>query len=403
MMNIFVSEIKRQVTPKRFITYIGIPVVLACLWAWFIVGGTKVGFLGVNSYKDLEGIEAINVSNKDRNIYSGKMTEDTFSKAGKVFLDSLNDEDEVIMNDELLRYVVYVDALLTQELRLKEMAGEPFSFQELSDDFGYGFYEKENIYYDNLIKERTANQAKEDLAKREWQKVEQPYIYYASFDLWVDAVEHVQSLGFVLLIMIALFSSGIIAKDKESGLDEIISTTRHGRKTLLIAKVSIAILMSTLVYLIGIGLYIAILRYILPVNALETSAQLWGTSILPYNLGEILQKMIGFGLVGAITLSAFSVLVSSRSNKSSIAMIVTSLVVIISFVLSAMMDLSNPIVKWLSFFIPGSLVFSFSDFVGIPIVSLLGKAFLNFKLGFSISIIIFILSLSIASWKYIRR
>lgn len=402
-MDIFIAEFKRQFTIKRLISYVGLAIVLAIFWSWFIIGATKIGFLGKDSYEGLQGIEAIEASNKDRNAYSGKMTEDLFEQSGQIFLNSLGDDGEVIMNDELLQYVVYADTLLTQELKTKEMTRESLNFENFSDDFGYSFYEKENLYYDNLIKGMTDNQAEEDLAQREWQKVEQLYTYYASFGIWVEAVEHIQLLSFVLLIMIALFSSGIMVKDKESGLDEIISTTRGGRRSILVAKVSIPILMSTLVYIIGIGLYIGILKYILPVNALETSAQLWGASILPYNLGEIMQIMIGFGLLGAITVSAFSTFISSKSNKFSIAMIITSLVVILSFVLSSMIDLSNPILKWLSFFVPGSLVFSYSDLVGIPIVSFLGKAMLNFKLSFFISIAIFILSLSVASWRYLRR
>lgn len=404
-MDIFISEIKRQITTKRFITYIGIAIALAVLWSWFIIGGVKVGFLGKDSYQGLKGLEAIEASNKDRNVYSGKMTDDIFQLSSKVFLDSINDEDKIIMNEELLELTVYADTLISQEVRIRSISGKDFvtSFKELPDDFGDNFYEKEDLYYKNLINVSTTNQAEENLANRMWDDVEQPYTYHGGFGVWSDAVEHIQILGFVLIVMVAFFSSGIIAKDKESGLDEIISATKGGRNQLLVPKVLIPIIMGTLIYIVGMGLYIAILKYMLPTNALETSVQLFTTSVLPYSLGEIMRKMITFGLIGTITISTFSTFISAENNKTSIAMTIIVSVLIFGFILSVMMDLNNPILRWIHLLLPGSLVFSYFKFIRVPIISALGKAVLTFKLNLLITIVIFIISLGMVCRRYVRR
>lgn len=404
-MDIFISEIKRQFTTKRFISYIGIAVALAILWSWFIIGGVTIGFLGNATYPGLSGIEAIEASTKDKNVYAGKMTEDIFERSGRVFLNSIaNDEYEILMSDELLQIAVYADILVMQDYYLRTILGKDLvSYGELQEDFGHHFYEDENLYYENLIPLNTINQSEEKLASKMWSDVEKPYTYYGGFEVWRDAVEHIQLLGFVLLIMVAFFSSGIIAKDKESGLDEIISTTRGGRKSLLAAKILIPIIMGTLIYTAGMGLYVSILKYILPTNALETSIQLITPSVLPYSLGEIMRNMIVFGLIGTITISGFSTFISSRSNKTSVAMIITVLILIVGFILSTMVDLNNPVLEWIHLLLPGSLMFSYSQFFSTPITSVLGKAVLTFKLNLLISIVIFISSLGMASWKYVRR
>lgn len=404
-MDIFISEIKRQFTTKRFISYIGIAVALAILWSWFIIGGVTIGFLGNATYPGLSGIEAIEASTKDKNVYAGKMTEDIFERSGRVFLNSIaNDEYEILMSDELLQIAVYADILVMQDYYLRTILGKDLvSYGELQEDFGHHFYEDENLYYENLIPLNTINQSEEKLASNMWSDVEKPYTYYGGFEVWRDAVEHIQLLGFVLLIMVAFFSSGIIAKDKESGLDEIISTTRGGRKSLLAAKILIPIIMGTLIYTAGMGLYVSILKYILPTNALETSIQLITPSVLPYSLGEIMRNMIVFGLIGTITISGFSTFISSRSNKTSVAMIITVLILIVGFILSTMVDLNNPVLEWIHLLLPGSLMFSYSQFFSIPITSVLGKAVLTFKLNLLISIVIFISSLGMVSWKYVRR
>lgn len=404
-MDIFISEIKRQFTIKRLISYIGIVVVLAVLWSWFIVGGATIGFLGKASYPGLSGIEAIEASAKDQNVYSGKMTEGIFELSGRVFLDSIaNDEDEILINDELLQLVVYVDKLVMQDYYLRTILGKDLvSYEELPDDFGHHFYEGENLYYENLILLNTTNQSEEKLASKMWSNVERPYTYYGGFEIWRDGIEHIQLLGFVLLMMVVFFSSGIIAKDKESGLDEIISTTRGGRKSLLAAKILLPILMGILIYTVGMGLYIAILKYILPTNALETSIQLSMTSVLPYTLGQMMISMIVFGLIGTITVSAFSTFISSKTSKSSIAMMITVLILIGGFILAIQMDLNIPVLEWIHLSLPGSLMFSYSKFCSIPIISVLGNAVLIFNLNVLIGVISIFIYLGLTSWQYVRR
>lgn len=405
MINIFISEMKRQITTKKLIIYIGTAIVLAILWSWFIIGGTKAGFLGMDSYGGLKGVEAIKASNKERNVYSGVMTEDNFAKSGKVFLDSINDEDEVIMNDELLKHVIYTDALITQDDRLRKILGKDLinSFQDFPNDFGNRFYEDENLYYENLINRNTTNDIEEKLAYRMWDSVQKPYTYYGGFGVWGESIEHIQLLGFILLIMVAFFSSGIISKDKESELDEIISATKGGRRKLLAAKIAIPIIMGSLIYSIGMGVYIAILRFILPTNALETSMQLITTSILPYNLNDILINMMDFGFIGTITIASFTTFVSSKSSKTSMSMVIVVITLMTSFILSTTMDLNNSILKWLNLILPGSLIFSYANFTNVPIIRILGKGILTFKLNLFIAIIIFISSLVMASFKYVRR
>jgi len=55
-MDIFVSELKRQMRAKRFILYILIAIILGGLWAWFIIGGRTEGFMMTGCYKGLKGM-----------------------------------------------------------------------------------------------------------------------------------------------------------------------------------------------------------------------------------------------------------------------------------------------------------------------------------------------------------
>lgn len=406
-MDIFISELKRQMNVKRFISYILISVILGGLWAWFIIGGRTEGFMMTGCYKGLKGMKAIEAAAKDRNVYAGKMTTDNFQRGSEVFLDSIKgkgDESEIIMNDEMLKLEVYADTLVTQSFKLSRMSGESYpKFPWFSRNFGSHFYENEELYYQNLIDTSTKNQAEKELALKTWNKVEKPYTYYGGFEVWRDGVEHIQMFGFVLLIIVSFFASGIIARDKECGLDEIISTTSGGRRGLLFAKLFIPIIMGFLIYTAGMGTYIAILKHFLPDNALETSIQVCcGATILPYNLGKLMDKVVLFGLIGTLTISAFTSFVSSKANKTSIAMSIIVLIIISGFLLSMGLD-DSPILKTMSLIMPGSLAFSGAEFGTVQVVSVFGKAMLSFKFHLFISVLILLMCLIMTSWNYVRR
>lgn len=407
-MNIFVSELKRQMRAKRFISYILISIILGGLWAWFIIGGRTEGFMMTGCYKGLKGMEAIETAAKDRNVYAGKMTTNNFQRSCEVFLDSVeekDDESDIVMNDELLKLAVYADTLIMQDYRLKKMFGDDNLEPWFPRDFGSRFYENEDLYYQNLIDINTKNQAEKELALKMWNEVEKPYTYYGGFEVWRDGVEHIQLFGFVLLVIVGFFSSGIIANDKECGLDEIISTTSGGRRKLLSAKLFIPIIMGILIYALGMGSYIGILKHYLPANALKTSIQVCGGStILPYSLGDLIGKMILFGTIGVITIAAFTTFVSSKANKASTAMSIVVLVIISGFLLCVKgVSDNSSIMKTISCILPGSVAFAGVWFDMVQIVSVFGKAILFFKFHLFISVLIFFISLIMTSWNYVRR
>ncbi len=407
-MDIFVSELKRQMRAKRFILYILITIILGGLWAWFIIGGRTEGFMMTGCYKGLKGMEAIETAAKDRNVYAGKMTVDNFQRSCEVFLDSIKEKDgesDIIMNDELLKLAVYADTLIMQDYRLKKMFGDDNLELWFPRDFGSHFYENEELYYRKLIDINTKNQAEKELALKMWNEVEKPYTYYGGFEVWRDGVEHIQLFGFVLLIMVGFFSSGIIAKDKECGLDEIISTTSGGRRKLLFAKLFIPIIMGLLIYTVGMGTYTGILKYYLPANALKTSIQVCGgATILPYSLGDLIGKMILFGTIGVVTIAVFTTFVSSKSNKTQVVMSIAVLMIISGFLLclKGVSDNSS-IMKTISCILPGSVAFAGLWFGMVQIVSIFGKAMLFFNFHLFVSVLVFFISLMMTSWNYVRR
>lgn len=405
-MDVFFQELKRQLSFRRLLTYVLIAITLAGLWAWFIVGGATEGFMQTGCYKDYKGRAAIEVAAKDRNVTAGAMTEDKFQNGCDAFLNALrgNDESNVEMTKDLLEYAIYADRLVMQELRLRNMTGESTeNLFNIPKDAGKHFYENEDLYYRNYIDENSHNESEKTLALSMWDNVKKPYTYYSGFTHWDDGIGHMMIFSFVLMIMVGIFAGSMIAKDKENGIDEIITTTMKGRKNLTVAKIVIPWIMAFIIYLCGVGVYVVLLMILLPNDALNTSIQVLTQSFLPYTEGELLRHIFILGAVGILTISSFSTWISSMAKKSSMAIQFSILTILGAFILAIFINMDTTIINIIKILIPGGIAFSNFGTIKFPIITVLGKVFFIPSILLIVSGIIFLLSTVFTALNYRRR
>ncbi len=405
-MDVFFQELKRQLSFRRLLTYVLIAITLAGLWAWFIVGGATEGFMQTGCYKDYKGRAAIEVAAKDRNVTAGEMTEDKFQNGCDAFLNALrgNDESNVEMTKDLLEYAIYADRLVMQELRLRNMTGESTeNLFNIPKDAGKHFYENEDLYYRNYIDENSHNESEKTLALSMWDNVKKPYTYYSGFTHWDDGIGHMMIFSFVLMIMVGIFAGSMIAKDKENGMDEIITTTMKGRKNLTVAKIVIPWIMAFIIYLCGVGVYVVLLMILLPNDALNTSIQVLTQSFLPYTEGELLRHIFILGAVGILTISSFSTWISSMAKKSSMAIQFSILTILGAFILAIFINMDTTIINIIKILIPGGIAFSNFGTIKFPIITVLGKVFFIPSILLIVSGIIFLLSTVFTALNYRRR
>ncbi|AKN32724.1 membrane protein [Clostridium carboxidivorans P7] len=408
-MDVFFQELKRQLSFKRQLTYILISIMLAGLWAWFIVGGATEDFMQTGCYKGYKGKSAIEAVAKDRNVTAGEMTEDKFQRGCDALLHSLKGEkdSDIVMSKDLLKHAVYADILVMQELRLRNMRGESTKdLLHISKDAGKHFYENEDLYYRNYIDKNSHSQSEKTLALSTWDKVKKPYIYYSGFKQWDEGIGHMMIFSFVLMVMVGIFAGSIIAKDKENGMDEIIKATMKGRKSLTAAKIVIPWIMASIIYLCGVGVYVILLRNSLPQDALNTSIQVSGKSFFPYNEGELLKNLFGFGAVGILTIASFATWISSIVKKSSRAIELCVLTILGAFLFGIFININAPVIDGIKILLPGGVAFSYLEFVELgkfPMTTILGKVFLMPSILLMVSGITFLLSTVFTALNYRRR
>lgn len=399
-MDLIIAEIKRQMKPKRVLLYVTMSIVIAVIWAIFIINGRSEG----KYYKGMKGLAAINAVVDDRKDYAGKMTTERFDKSCKLYNKSLSEKNEVVMNNDLLKMLIYSDALSRQQYLIDNIFNRPFvTVEKLPDDCGRRFYETENLYYQKVIKDMAKNEREKALAIEMWDNVEKPYTYHCGYEVWSEGVEHLQVICVILIMFGVFFTSGIIVGDKQCGLDEVVASTRGGRKKLFVSKLIIPMFMGLVIYLSGVGTYISILKYYLPSKALLTSTQLFTVSLLSCNLGQIIRIIVFQGMLVMLMMCVFTVLLSSISKKTSTVISLGMLIIIGSFILAIIPHINNPFLKGISLILPANQMFFYTNNISFPIVSILGRTFSLVNVNMAVSLVIMLVSYSISATKYIRR
>ena len=137
-------------------------------------------------------------------------------------------------------------------------------------------------------------------------------IHFGYFYQWVFSWEYLSDyIAFIPIFVIVAFS-GIFTYEKECGMQEILLSTRRGRRECTRAKVAVAFLITNMLYLL------LVLLAILPVLVL-TGGRGWDSSIqmtpwmmdcrLDMNYGEVMLHTLYLGFIAVnvvllITLSA---------------------------------------------------------------------------------------------------
>lgn len=185
-------------------------------------------------------------------------------------------------------------------------------------------------------------------------------------------------------------------------MDEIIKSTSKGRRNLILSKIIIPLIIAFIIYFCGVGIYVLLLKGLLPKNALNTSIQVLNRSFSPYNVLELLKKTFISGAIGILTIASFSTCISSIVKKSSRAIEISVLATIGTFLIFVFVKIDNPIMDIIKIFTPGGIVFSNIGFE-FPFITFMGKVFSVSSIFIVSSVIIFLFSMVFTLLNYIRR
>lgn len=157
-------------------------------------------------------------------------------------------------------------------------------------------------------------------------RVTKPFRFYPGYNS--DAIDYQLLFSFLLVLFCTVISAPVFTSDYQTGADDILRCTKHGKIKFAAVKILSAFLISGTAYILCIGIYLLISNSLFGWECGKTSMQLLYSVVnLPdLNLMQLQTFLAGSGLLCLLATVSFTLFLSSRSKA-----IVTSLSISLLF------------------------------------------------------------------------
>ena len=197
--------------------------------------------------------------------------------------------------------------------------------EDISPEMAAGYYEQ-HAQSMELVFERIAqaNPAAEAHYRRLNEQVVTPYTYVPDGG-WRDGVDYLVVCVFLVALVGVVLASSSFAGEYQTGSDDILRSTQHGRKSLATAKIMATLTVTTLTFVLSVGLLLILLMATLGTDFFTSSVQAVMSSSMaaPLTFGSMLAIVLAGGLLSVLAVTAFSLFVSSRCGSPVVALVIS--------------------------------------------------------------------------------
>ncbi len=209
---------------------------------------------------------------------------------------------------------IYVILNSMREVYVNKSSGIPVPLYEISPEEAANFYERRTerladyLSYEYKDSPDVVEQA---LALNE--KVEAPFYYvYGVGDS--DTLEYLTMCIFLLVMLCTVIAAPIFSADYQSGADDILRCTKHGRRRLAVVKLLSAILLTTVIFVVCVTAFIFISFAAFGWGSLKTTLQLAFSAIsfVTLTVGEANALVVFSGLLTFLATVCFTLFLSTK-------------------------------------------------------------------------------------------
>jgi len=363
------NELKRIIKSNKSILFISLAIIAAIFCSYQAINNARTSiFDSKGEERVITGAEAIRLDNQRWSALKGDLTEDKIMIVLNKYRDSFSKDNS---SDDIINYIPVV-----------------CMFESISSDKGYkngnlpdtvakAFYENRNKKQYEILIKNSFNKDEIDYFDKLESKVKKPF-YYSPNAGWANALNNLAMLYSILCVISLLYAAPSFSNAYKNGADEVIRTTEFGRKKFAKAKILSTTLFVLTISVIATVVYLLPVARVLEIKGLDSSIQFMAlNSPTPMTCGEVLNFVVGFGILSVVSSTVFTMFVSSACKNSissvSIVFIVLATYVLESFYLkSTVKNAGNNVFKLLMDMTPFAGFNIYYVFLGYEIHSFAG-------------------------------
>lgn len=294
-MRLLGLEIKRVLKTRITWVLLVSALVLSVLMAYVPVTFQYYTYKDENGQKvELKGMEAIRYMKKEKADLVGEVTPQKVREAVEAYQDCLNEygaestlelPNEVIY-ERLRPYSPFIPGV--REAFADPDTGIAPGIMEIDSAEVEKYYEKCTEHLESLmVLEQRAYPSAQEQAKEKYSQVTFPFTYY--YGIEGDSMDYQILLIFLITIFCTVIAAPIFSSDYQTGADDILRCTKHGRARLGVVKVMSALIICGICYLVCVAVWILVTNSLFGWESTKTSMQMIFSVVnLPdMNIGQL--------------------------------------------------------------------------------------------------------------------
>ena len=154
----------------------------------------------------------------------------------------------------------------------------------------------------------------------QYEKISTPFQYQA-FDSWDTMLLYATTGSLILIIAIGFITAGIFSEEFQYKADAVFFSTRHGRGKAVCTKILAGLIVTTLVYAVGIALLSAICFGAMGISGASTPYQVSQPyAIYSVTFGQMYGILILGGYIASLLAASVSMLIAAKTRSMSVAL-----------------------------------------------------------------------------------
>ena len=331
---------------------------LSVLMAYLPVTFEGLSYKAENGERvQLSGLAAIHYAKDAGASLSGAVTAKKIQTAVGEYQEALREygvEDsfelpEDVYYDRLMIYQPFIHGV--KEVFSDEKTGMAPGLLDIDPEEVGTFYERAPIRLENLMRMEGSRQSDIDKAEEMYREIETPFQYYEGVS--GNSMDYQVLTIFLLTIICAVIVSPVFSMDYQTGADDILRCTKHGRLHLAVFKILAALVITGVTFLLCGVLWILTTNTLFGWESTKTSMQmLFSVSSLPaLTIGELEWTNLLGSFLLFFSLMSLILFLSARIRNAAVALAAAMFFCILPII--TYIGAPETLANWLQCLLPG--------------------------------------------------
>lgn len=325
MRRLYKEEMKRILRSRSSLLFLAAAFLLSVFMAWVPVTFERYTYEENGKEITIEGREALDIKKKLQAPAAGEVTPEkivlgleAYHKNLTIYGDFYGDFPQNVWNSEILPYSKLVTRL--REVMADSENGLAPDYLEITEGDALAFYEHCRSHLPDLMRlEQKQNPAAQEIAGKMYEKVEMPFYFYPGYG--TNMAEYEGFYLFLLMFLCILITAPLFCCEYQTGADDILRSTKHGKRSLAFVKILSALSISTVTFVLCMTIFQIISNSLFGWECRQTSLQILfsAASLLSLNVGEMQDLMMLAGFISLIGSVCFVLFLSASCKNTTIA------------------------------------------------------------------------------------